>query len=290
MNFISLAVSVFISNYIFMAIIRLLPFIRRKKLWQGIIISIADISSIITYIGILLTVITSPDTDKLIILEVIGSILGILIGYIAAMMLVLDGISLFKSRRLKEFERGLNNKEGKSIPKNILGLICVAIAVVLLVFVVITLINYDNSVLVTLVGTIAATLLFIGLSIFFFISGKAQHQSIKSNHLLLYIKLPDKSLTYQQELSKDKTLDMVLGKFKDIYMLDEFGMIVTPTTKYVVKGIMVTKLAKDILNELDMQLLDPNPFEEALENFQKYNRKKIILDENNKITKIIDLK
>ena len=48
MNFISLAVSVFISNYIFMAIIRLLP-VKRKKLWQAIIISLADISSILGY-------------------------------------------------------------------------------------------------------------------------------------------------------------------------------------------------------------------------------------------------
>ena len=290
MNFISLAVSVFISNYIFMAIIRLLPFIRRKKLWQGIIISLADISSILMYIMILLSAITTEEFDILIVLEIVGSILGILIGYIAAMMLVLDGITLFKSRRLREFERGMNNKEGKSVPKNILGLICVAISVVLLVFVIITSLNYNNSVLVTLIGTIAATILFISLAIFFFISGRAAHQSIKSNHLLIYIKLPDKTLTYHKELSKDNTEDKVLGKFKDVYMLDEFGMIITPTTKYAVKGIMVTKLSKNILDELDMELLDPNPFKFALENFRKYNRKKIILDENNNVTKIIDLK
>lgn len=289
MNFISLAVSVFISNYIFIRIIGILPFIKRKKLWQGILISLADISSILGYVMILISSLTTG-INLTIILEMIGSILGILIGYIAAMMIILDGVSLFKSKRYREFERGINQKDGKSIPRNILAIICAAISVVLLTYSIITIINYSNNVLVSLIGTILGTLLFIFLSVFFFLTGKSLHTTVKSSHLILFIKLPEKSLVYQQELSKELTEDQVLEKIKQIYMLDEFGFIITPTTKYAVKGIMVTKLTKGILDDLKMNLLNPNPFEEALSHFQKYNKKKIILDENNKITKIIDLK
>lgn len=289
MNFISLAVSVFISNFIFIRIIDILPFIRRKKIWQGILISLADISSILGYVIILITSLTT-NINLTIILEMVGSILGILIGYIAAMMIILDGISLFKSKRLREFERGINQKEGKSLPRNIIAMICLCVSIVLLAYSIITIINYNKDVLISLIGAIIGTLIFSGLSIYFFISGKALYTKVNSSNLILYIKLPDKTVTYYKELSKELTENQILGKIKETYMLDEFGFIITPTTKYAVKGIMVTKLAKDILNDLNMDLLEPNPYQEALSHFQKYNRKKIVLDQNNKITKIIDLK
>ena len=99
MNFISLAVSVFISNYIFIMIIRLLP-IRRKRLWQGILITLGDLAMMVTYATILIDSLQPPvSIDNL--LFGLGSILGIFLGYAAAMMLVLDGVTLFRSKRYR---------------------------------------------------------------------------------------------------------------------------------------------------------------------------------------------
>lgn len=288
MNFISLAASVFISNYIFLRIINILPF-KNKKLWQIIIISFADLSSVIGY---LITFIISLDYgfNMMIALEMLGSILGILTAYIAIMMLIFDGKSLFKSKRLKEFERGINKKDEASLPKNIIAIILLTISIILLLYSIISIFNYSKDILISLIGTIIVSIILLIISIYLFISGKALHQKLKSEHILLYIKLPNEQLVYEQTLSKTLNLKQALNGFDETYILDEYGLIITKDKKYIVKGIMVTKIDKNILNKLNMQILSPNPYEEAFSHFQKYNRKKIILDESNKIKNISNIK
>ena len=144
MNFISLAVSVFISNYIFIMIIRLLP-IRRKRLWQGILITLGDLAMMVTYATILIDSLQPPvSIDNL--LFGLGSILGIFLGYAAAMMLVLDGVTLFRSKRYREFERAVKQKDGPSVSKKILGTLMLVVSAILLGYAIVVLCHYSSAV------------------------------------------------------------------------------------------------------------------------------------------------
>lgn len=288
MSFISLAVSVFITNYIFIIIIRLLP-IRRKKWWQGITISVADLGSLIFYLWLMINGL-SQGFDVAYFFIQLGNILGHLIAYVAAMMIILDGVTIFKSKRYREFERGINKKDGRSVPRNVFASICIALSILLIIFSVSTILNYSTQLLFTLIGTIAGALILLGVGIYFYLSGKPIHSSIKGSNLLFVIQTPTQRVVFASELSKEVTEDSLLGEIKSIYILDEYGVISTPTKKLVVKGIKVNSISQDTLNKVKMNLLNPNPYDEAMNHFQKYNRKKIVLDEKNEVIKISDLK
>lgn len=286
MNIISLAVSTFITNYFIMFIIRILP-LRNKRMWQSIIISLFCLGEIGGYVLLMIGI---YEMDFLFLLEMIGSIFGVLIGYVAAMMLVLDGITLFKSRRLKEFERNLNNKEGTSISRWILATLAGTLGLMLLIYGIVTVIHYDARLLVTIIGLFVGAVAFLGVAIYLFISGAPKHKTIHADHLLLAVDIEGQKLLYQAKLSKECTIEQVLGKLLDIYILDEYGLIVTPSNHYIVKGIKLEYTAKSLLNDMAMTRFEGHELDEALKNFQKYNRKKIILDENYKILKITQIK
>ncbi len=285
MNIISLAVSTFITNYFIMFIIRILPF-RNKRLWQSIIISLFCLGEISGYVLIMLEL---YEVELLFILELIGSIFGVLIGYVASMMLVLDGVKLFKSRRLKEFERNLNNKEGTSVPRWILAIISGVLGIMLFIYGIIISIHYDKQLLITIIGLFLGAIAFLGTSIFFFLSGASKHKVLRAENLLFVVDLDGQKKVYQAKLSKEFTIEQALGKLNELYLLDEYGLIVTPSHHYIVKGIKLEYSARALLETIQMAPYEGN-LDEALANFQKYNRKKIILDENNKIVKITQIK
>lgn len=286
MNIISTAISVFISNYIIIAIIRLLS-LKKKTLWQTIILSFYNLGSIVGYLWMILS---ANELSLLLILELLSSILGVVIAYTASMMIVLDGIVLFKSKRLREFERSYHQKDGTSIPRNILAVISLSLSIALFTYGIVSLLNYDKRLLISCIGTFLGMAIFLGLAIYFFISGKAQHKTIKAENLLLIVQIEDKKILLAAELSKDQTLETLLSPLADIYILDEYGLIVTPHMRYIVKGVKLDYLSKDILKSLQMQPFTDSVLNEALKEFQKYNRKKIILDENYSIKKISIIK
>lgn len=286
MNIISLAISTFISNYIIMFIIRVLP-LRNKRIWNVIILSLFAVSEILGYLFIF---VASNSLDFIEILEIIGNIFGVIIGYVASMMIVLDGITLFKSRRLKEFERNLNNKEGTSFPRWILAIISGALGLMLLIYGIITSLNYDSKLLLTIIGLFLGAAVFIGVSIYLFISGAPKHKAIRAENLLFIVEYEGEKMIYQANLSKEFTIENALGKLMEMYMLDEYGLIITPSNHYIVKGLKLEYSAKNMLNEIHMSKYEGNEFDEAIKNFQKYNRKKIILDEQNHIQKITMVK
>ncbi len=285
LNFISLAVSVFISNYIFMYIIRLLP-IKNKRIVQLVVISLADIGSIIGYIINLF----SMNFELVIFLYTLGNIIGIGVAYVASLMLILDNVQIFKSKRAREFERGINNKEGSSVPRYILAGICLGITAVLLAYGIINLTNYNKTLLVTTIGVLVGAGISFGLAIFFFVTGKPQHQKISAENLLFMITLPEQSLLYEAKLSKDFTINDAVGELESIYIIDEYGLIVTPTSKYIVKGIKLERMIPEVSSKIHMNLMTDHPFREIIKEFNKYQRKKIVLDEQNQIKKIINIK
>lgn len=284
-NFISLAVSIFIFNNILITITRLLP-IRKKKAWQFGLITFFNFGSLIGYLWMLM----NGEFSIIFLLSILGNILGILIAYIASMMIVLEGITLFKSKRMREFERSLQMKDGKSIPRHIIAGISLCCAIVLAIYGTMSLLHYDKNLLFSIIGSFAGTVIGVGLATYFFISGNPQHKSIKAQKLLFLIKLPEKNILYSATLSKEFTIDDAIGKLKDIYILDEYGLLLTPKDSFIVKGIKVDGYVSAVINELQMELVPSQPFEAALKEFQKYNRKKIILDEKNQIVKIKNIK
>lgn len=286
MNIISLAISTFISNYIIMFIIRVLP-LRNKRIWQSIVISLFCLGEIIGYV---LIFVTPYNLDLITILEVIGSIFGVLIGYVASMMIVLDGISLFKSKRLKEFERNLNNKEGTSFPRWILAVISCCLGLMLLIYGIITVVNYHSKLLLTIIGLFVGAVIFLGVGIYLFISGAPKHKNIRAENLLFIVDYEGEKKLFEAKLSKEFTIEAALGKLMEVYILDEYGLIITPTNHYIVKGLKLEYSSKHMLDQINMNPYDGKNFDEAIKNFQKYNRKKIILDEQNHVKKITLIK
>lgn len=283
MDFISVALSLFLSNLFIRFIINILP-IRKKRLWHLIVISLHDLSSLITYVGVFFLT-----TDIYTILYGIGGILGVIIAYVATLMIILDGVKIFKSRRLKEFERSINQKEGASIPKNIVGAIFIISAIVLFGYSVFLFMNFDPTLLPTLIGVIVLGLILLGLGIYFIVSGRALHSNIKAHNLMLVINLPSNTLTYTATITKELSVDDALGKIKDMYYLDEFGLLITSNSKYLVKGMKADSIPNEYLESLKMKLMDDR-FDHITNNYKKYSRQKITVDNNLNIIKIQDIK
>lgn len=282
MNFISLAVSVFISNYIFMMIIKILPF-RNKRLWQGILISVSNLGSIIFYLTTSLL-----NFEIITFLYSLGNILGILLAYVASMMIVFDGIILFKSKRLKEFERNLKNKDNHSISKKVLGIVFFALSILLIIFGTLSLLNYDPKLKVTIIGTFIGAIISISLALFFLI--KKDNSHVRGAKFMFIITLPEKKLVFCEEINKENSEAFLLGKINDAYILDDYGILITHENKYMVKGIKVNSISNDYINSINMNTCNYEGYENALLEFQKYNRKKIIVNENKEIVKIINIK
>lgn len=279
MNFISLAVSILISNYILIRILYLLPF-KKKRLIQIIAVSLIDVGTIINYIIAIFS-----STNLVNTLIILGEILSVFVAYIAIMMILLDGVILFKSRRLRQFERDLNNKSGKSIPRYALSSICLILFVVLLFYTITTIANYDADLLVSLIGAAIGTALFLGFGIYFLISGLPQHKSIKAEKLLFVLNLNGKTRLFTTEISTKDSYQNAIGSLSDMYILDEYGLLITPTDKYVVKGMKITNINDDIISKIHMDEIEANMYSSAIGEFNKYTRKKITIDENQNIIK-----
>lgn len=288
MNFISLAVSVFISNYIFIIIIRLLP-IRRKKLWQGILITLGDLAMMVTYATILIDSLQPPvSIDNL--LFGLGSILGIFLGYAAAMMIVLDGVTLFRSKRYREFERAVKQKDGPSVSKKILGTLMLVVSAILLGYAIVVLCHYSSAVLIPLIGAMIGFALTLSVSIYFFISAKPLKSSLKAGAVWLLIQYPSQTELYEQSLDGPITEKNALAPLFETYLPDDYGFIITPHKKYHIIGIKMRQPNPLLLEKLSVTPVDLTPYQEVLTYFKKYERHKIYLDENNQITKVVSIK
>lgn len=285
MNFIYLALSIFVANYIAMYIVRLLP-IKNKRIVQLAIVSILDIGSIIGYIINLV----SYGFELSFFLYTVGNIIGISVAYVTSLMLILDDVQIFKSRRAREFERGIKNKEGSSVPRNILSAVCFMVFIILIVYGIIALLNYSNNLLLTTIGVFVASTISIALAIYFLISGRPTHKKISAQKLLFMILLPQNTVLYETELTKEFTINDALGDLKDIYILDEFGLLCSPTYSYLVQGMKLNELTDDIKSKIHMKQIEHNEFLSILNEFNKYQRKKITLDENNQIIHIKNIK
>lgn len=289
MNIISLAVSIFFSNYIITAIIRYLP-ISNKRLWNIIVVSIFDGGTILSCLFPLFYIGELNSYTVFTVLEVIGSILGVVVAYIASLMMILDGVVIFKSRRLRDYERSIKNKDGKSVPRQIFALLSLIISLVISIYLVFTIMNYDKEILFSLIGASVVLLIFLVLTIYFYITGKALHKKIYAPALLLEIKLPDFSVLFEADLSKDFTEADALNGLDKEYLLDELGLLITPNKKYLVKGINVQSIKREHISNLKMKRVESNAFDLAFKEFKKYARMMITLDESNQIIKIKNIK
>lgn len=279
LNFISLAVSVFFTNYILTIIIKQFT---KKRIVPLIVISVADIGSIIGYLINLLLM----EFDLVALLYTLGNIIGIGVAYIATLMLILENVTLFKSKRAREFERGINNKEGTSIPRNIIASICFGLFVVLLIYGSINLTHYNSKLLFTTIGVMIGAVIALGLAIYFFLSGRPTRKKIKANSLLFVLFLPDQTLLYAGTNDDHQAL----GGLTDIYLLDEYGLLIAPTASYLVKGMKLNTFSKDIETNIKLEQIESSQFQNAIKEFNKYQRKKITIDEQGNIIQIRNIK
>lgn len=282
MNFLSQIVSIFILNMMIHTIISYLP-LRSKMFWKILIISILNSIDLLFNFIILFTY---KNFEIIFLINVLGNCLAVVVGYIASMAIVLDGIILFKSKRLKQFERDLNNKNHLSIPRNIIALIFCLASMMLLIYAIVTFLNYSNDLLIVLIGTLLVLAIFIILTIYFFISSLPSKNKLKGNTLLFIIKTKDDYLLFSGSIKGENPLENI----ESDYFIDELGMIVTPNIKYIVKGIKVENVHTDLLSRIKLSEEDNKLLKQHLNNFQKYNCKKIILDANYNLIKVKNIK
>ena len=157
-------------------------------------------------------------------------------------------------------------------------------------YLIFTILNYNKEILFSVIGAASVFLLFVGLTIYFFVTGKSLHKKITAPALILQITLPDFSVLFEADLNKDFTIADALNGLDKEYLLDELGLLITPDKKYLVKGINVQSIKREHITNLKMQRISSNKFDLAFKEFKKYARMKIVLDENNQITKISSIR
>lgn len=283
MSFLSTIISTFFTNYITMIIIRYLP-IRKKQIVTGSVVSVVNIGSIIFYIYLMIASGGGLTENIYLIAECVG----IFIGYIASMMMIFDGVQIFKSKRYREFERNLKQKKTNPLPTLVSGIVFILLGVVMGVFVGILFfdkskLNIFNMVCLA-IGMVASIALGIVL-----LCQKKQDKG-KKETVMFVIDYEEHKLVYLQNLEKTQRLTDFLGKINDSYISDDYGYIITKESSIHVFGIKVTQLDEDAILSIQMKRINSSRFKPALEKMSKYNRQRIYMDENYAIVKVTAIK
>lgn len=285
MNFLSVFVSTFITNYFFSWIISLLP-IRNKRKTTIIILSIFNLISIgySCYQTINYFILGNISTA----IYLAGNLIASLIGYLAIMMILLDGVKVFKTRRQRAFLNSINdNKSG--IPYYAMIAILLILGTISLVYALITTFNYESKFLWSLIGAYSiAALLFILVMYLLITNFKSKTNPnikiIKNNSALIFIlDINGKKTIYESKNFNDENLKAL----SDIYYFTDYGYLITPDFKYSVKGIKVDRISADLVKEIKMDIVNNDAILNIINRYQRYQTKTIYIDNNNNITKEI---
>lgn len=285
MNFLSVFVSTFLTNYFFSWIISMLP-IRNKRKVTIIVLSVLNLASIGYNLYLTVSLFVTGNFNTAIYYG--GNFLASLIAYLAIMMLLLDGIKVFKTKRQRAFLNALNsNKPG--IPYYAVFLILLVLGLLSLGYAIFATINYSSNLLWTLIGAYSIAIILLGLVLYLFLTNlKGQSKPSISNAkvkggLIFILDLKNQRLVYETKNYDETTLK----KLTEVYYFTEYGYLITPNTKYVVKGIKVDNIDPELKASINLELTQEEKLIAVLENYQKYQTKTIFVDADYKVTKEI---
>lgn len=219
----------------------------------------------------------------------LGSILGRLFVYLAFMSIINGSLILFKSKRLKNFQRSYDGKKPSVIPGISLILLAVIMATSgVLYFILPEKITVGDLIIIISLWVLSLVSLFFGIySLVHIISHKTSSIDTKARIMFL-VYLPDVTRCF---ISFEKTTfeEGLTPDFFQNYIIDDYGVLITKDIKYVVKGIQTPSFDERYITSSKLTEVNPIEFGNSLEQFDKYKRLKITLDDNKNTVKIVEM-
>lgn len=295
MTFLYTLASVFITNYIVWIIIRAIGF-KHHRLVYLILITIFELTSVITWgiIAILSAVsYVSYTEDKtglfMLILDYLGYMLGVLSAYLLTLVLHLRGVKIFKSRRQREFERESKTPKQRLIANvlfysllSVLGLSLIGLGIGTFFM-----LNGQNAFFYSL--TISGILLFIFLLVNFILSKtKAKDKPVTKGKVLFFVKTNGTYYTYFDTLDNGGKIEDKLGRIGEEYILTDFGVLIMNNDKIRVLGITPSEIEMSLLDNISLKK-EEKDLSYILNEYSKYQRKKIVLNQDQTINKIANI-
>lgn len=201
------------------------------------------------------------------------SLLGNITGFIAIYILFFNCIITFKSRRSRKFMRAINRKEELMKAKYVQ---------IFLYIIGFLLIIYGLFSISSIKGI---TILVCGILIIFLPLVFKNKKNI-----LFLLQINDTKYLYKKEITNNESINDYLGDLKDNYILDDFGFIIDNKITYHCYFLQIKEDTNNYLQTITLDRYDEPLIIDAYKEFSKLKQKKIILDENKKIVKIVEIK
>ena len=281
MNFLYLFISTFLLNYFLMWIVSLLP-IKNKRIVSSIIITLTNVGTFIYYMYYFFLYLGH---NLILAVNELGSALAILIAFVATMVMLLDGIKIIKTKRQRAFLNAYRNNK-VTIPFIVVIIIFYLLSLIALGFAIYIMTIYDSKLLIALIGALLAFLIFICLATYLLISNCHSNNNFnKGNNLLFILDINDKRYLYEAAITT--SIDELLGELANIYILTEYGSLITKDKTYLVRGITIRNEAEFDLKKTKLLPLEDSKLTELSYHFLKYQTLIIKVDENYNILKTI---
>ena len=275
MNFLYTFVETFFIDYFVIFIFSLFNF-KNRRLITFLLITIGNLLLVIFFFYEMIIYLINYKFEILTFLFYILDIISVLSAYTLIMIILLRGVRIFKSRRLKKFQDefdGKNHNKRNIILSSILlifGLTFLTFGILL-----ITLIKkYNAKYVFSLILLFSISIILITISILLLSKLKFKKKNIKER--IMFVVIKDKRIF----LSDDKIKEDILSPLESKYFLTDFGYLYFKEAGknicYHIKGVE----ALDNQDYINIDLIEDNKFIFILNELEKYNKKEIYLDEN----------
>lgn len=289
MNLIITCLSTFFYNYIIILILGLLR-VRNKRKISIIIVSIFNIGEALI-LGFNMFNDKTYSDQFYYWYYYLTEIGGVLIAYFVTLVILLRGTGIhIKSRRQRQFEREYD--ESKKKYAILFDILMVLLTILMISLAVLTIVyrSHIKNYYLYLIASIIIGLITISLSIYSItIDLKIKDSNPKIKGLTLFIIKDNNNYKSYIYDGKNGSLEDNLGKISNIYTFTNYGSIKSNDGNYNVLGIAPSNFDSDLYNEIKLFAFDDR-FNEVYNEFNRYNKKKIVLDEFNKVVdiKILD--
>lgn len=260
--------------------------VRNEKKVSLIFITIINGLELLFYLGILVNqIIYYISTKSFSFVEIMSTMLpiaGIVIAYLLVLSIILDGAKIFKSKRLKQFEKASNTSDKKSVLSKALPTVFVSFGAILLIYEIYLLATYDQNNILTIIGV--GIISIISLVFGFILAFKPTKAAAKANNLYI-IKMDLNTICYISINGSKETDKESLGSLYDDYLFDDYGYLVFPDKKIHCYGIKVSKISDNVLQSITLSKDDINKYSNYIDSFNKYSKKKIYINDDGSVIK-----
>ena len=275
MNFLYTFVETFFIDYFVIFIFSLFNF-KNRRLITFLLITIGNLLLVIFFFYEMIIYLINYKFEILTFLFYILDIISVLSAYTLIMIILLRGVRIFKSRRLKKFQDefdGKNHNKRNIILSSILlifGLTFLTFGILLIALIK----KYNAKYVFSLILLFSISIILIIISILLLSKLKFKKKNIKER--IMFVVIKDKRIF----LSDYKIKEDILSPLESKYFLTDFGYLYFKEAGknicYHIKGVE----ALDNQDYINIDLMEDNKFIFILNELEKYNKKEIYLDEN----------